>query len=191
MMFYKSKEIFMAFNQNPPYRSGICTGAVLVIALTIPVLSVEKSWAVDDQQIILPQPSMVDDTDETLKRITEDMERDRQQQRRIKELKMQKEETDLELEEQKALCELMKFKKDNMATVSDRDAGANMDIKIVYLGGTDAQKEAILSINGTNYFVKDKESPLKNMRVQSITDDSVTIHFLSPDSISTYQFKSE
>lgn len=141
-----------------------------------------------------PHPVVLNDNDEILKKMTEQMEKDREQQRRIKDLKMQREETDLEIEEQKALSELNKLKKDSMGSVNEGNStnDINMDIKIVYLGGTDAQKEAILSINGTNYYVKDKNRPLKNIEVLSITNNDVTIHFLTPDNTTiTYQFKPE
>ena len=128
------------------------------------------------------KPVTMNDNDAILKKMTEQMEKDREQQRRIKNLKMQREETDLELEEQKALSELNKFKKDSIGSVNRENSvdDSNMDIKIVYLGGVEAQKEAILSINGTNYSVKNKDRPLKNIEVLSIANNDVTIRFLTP-----------
>jgi hypothetical protein len=144
--------------------------------------------------VAAPKPAVFEEDDESLKKMTEEMQKDRQQQRRIKALKMEKEQTDLELEEQKALAELNKFRRNTTDPVNEGAPpnSPDTDIKVAYIGGANLHKEAIVSINGTNYAVKEKERPLKDMEVVAITDNDVTIHFLSPqDTTATYPFKSE
>ena len=89
------------------------------------------------------KPAVLDSDDETLKAFTERMKEEREQERRITDLKMKREETDLELEEQKALSELNRFKQDGIGSVNEGNSteGPNMNIKIVYLGGTDSKKK--------------------------------------------------
>ncbi|MDE2028168.1 MAG: hypothetical protein KGK03_05030 [Candidatus Omnitrophica bacterium] len=77
------------------------------------------------------------DRDGQMKRMKEEMSMDRQQLRRIRVLKMKREETDLELEEQKALSELNKLKMDNLALDNGANPAdsSNVNIRIEYLGG--------------------------------------------------------
>ena len=216
MMFWKSKESYMVFNKLNIRQiilvliAVVIMGGVLIgkiihkdvdtytessFPMAINASSrVTASEGSDFKVVGMLKPVTMNDNDAILKKMTEQMEKDREQQRRIKNLKMQREETDLELEEQKALSELNKFKKDSIGSVNRENSvdDSNMDIKIVYLGGVEAQKEAILSINGTNYSVKNKDRPLKNIEVLSIANNDVTIRFLTPLNTTTvYQFKSE
>jgi hypothetical protein len=124
--------------------------------------------------------STIPDDDEMLNKMKEQMDKDRDQQRRIKALRLKIEQTDLELKEQQALAEINKLRKSNAGFTKNEGSELNGEIpemKVLYIGGTDKSKEAILSINNTNYTVKEKMTPLKNVEIISITDKGVNVRF--------------
>jgi hypothetical protein len=121
------------------------------------------------------------------KEMREQMDKDRNQQRQIKMLKMQLEQVDLQLENEKALTEINKLKKENAGYVKDSGLQAGNDfpsIRIIYIGGAD-EKAAILSIDGTSYSVKAKDKPVANVEVLNITDKGVKVHFNVPRELTT------
>jgi len=131
----------------------------------------------------------------SIKEMKEQIESDRLQQKKIKTLKLQLEQTNLQLEQEKSLSEISKLEKENTGVVNvsnGQGQGKYPDIKVIYIGGTAESKEAILSINGNNYSVKEKNKPVKNVQVLSITDTNVTVHFNLPqDLMTTIEYKPE
>ena len=117
------------------------------------------------------------------------------QQKQTKDLKIKLEQTNLELEQEKALAEINKLKKENMGAFNEPAVeGQNNlpEIKVEYIGGNSVKKEAILSIGGTSYQVKEKSSPTDNIQVVSISDSSVTLHFSAPQELTkTIDYKPE
>jgi len=130
-----------------------------------------------------------DDEDEAVQREMKDqMDKDRNQQRQIKMLKMQLEQINLQLDNEKALTEINKLKKENAGYVKDSNSQAGIgfpSVRIIYIGGTDIEKEAILSIDGTSYSVKEKDRPIANVEVLSVTDKGVKVHFSAPQELTT------
>ena len=127
--------------------------------------------------------------------IQDQLDRDRQAQKQTKYLKTKLEQTNLELEQEKALAEINKLKIDNMGAFKDptEESQKNFpEIKVEYIGGNDIKKEAIVSIAGTNYQVKAKSNPTDNIQVVSISDSSVTLHFSAPQDLTkTIDYKPE
>ena len=127
--------------------------------------------------------------------IQDQLDRDRQAQKQTKYLKTKLEQTNLELEQEKALAEINKLKIDNMGAFKDptEESQKNFpEIKVEYIGGNDVKKEAIVSIAGTNYQVKAKSNPTDNIQVVSISDSSVTLHFSAPQDLTkTIDYKPE
>ncbi len=127
--------------------------------------------------------------------IQRQLDRDRQQQKLTKDLKNKLEQTNLELEEEKALAEINTLKKENMGAFNEpnSDGQNNLpEIKVDYIGGDSVKKEAILSIGGTTYQVKEKSNPTDNIQVVSISDTSVTLHFRAPQDLTkTIDYKPE
>ena len=130
-----------------------------------------------------------DDEDEAVQREMKDqMDKDRNQQRQIKMLKMQLEQINLQLDNEKALTEINKLKKENAGYVKDSNSQAGIgfpSVRIIYIGGTDIGKEAILSIDGTSYSVKEKDRPVSNVEVLSVTGKSVKVRFSAPHELTT------
>jgi len=127
--------------------------------------------------------------------IQEQFDSDRRQQKETKDLKIKLEQTNLELEQEKALAQINDLKKENRGAFNDPaiDGQNNLpEIKVDYIGGDSVKKEAILSIGGVNYQVKEKSSPTDNIQVVSISDSSVTVHISAPqDLIKTIEYKPE
>ena len=124
----------------------------------------------------------------SIKEMKEQIESDRLQQKKIKTLKLQLEQTNLQLEQEKSLSEISKLEKENTGVVNvsnGQGQGKYPDIKVIYIGGTAESKEAILLINGNNYSVKEKNEPIKNVQVLSITDTAVVVHFNLPQDVTT------
>jgi hypothetical protein len=123
---------------------------------------------------------------QSIKDMKEQMDNDRLQQKKIKILKLQLEQTNLQLEQEKALSEISKLEKENAGVVNvatDQGQDKYPDVKVIYIGGTAEKKEAILSINGNDYSVKEKNKPVKNVEVLSITDTGVFLHFILPQDL--------
>lgn len=127
--------------------------------------------------------------------IQEQLDHDRRQQKQTKDLKIKLEQTNLELEQEKAISEINKLKKENMGSFNEpaADGQNNLpEIKVDYIGGDSIKKEAILSIGGASYQVKEKSSPITNVQVMSISDSSVTLHFSAPQDLTkTIDYKPE
>ncbi len=149
--------------------------------------SVFKQSEVVGQHLNTIIPS--DDEDEAVQREMKDqMDKDRNQQRQIKMLKMQLEQINLQLDNEKALTEINKLKKENAGYVKDSNSQAGTgfpSIRIIYIGGTDIEKEAILSIDGTSYSVKEKDRPVANVEILSVTDKGIKVHFSAPQELTT------
>jgi hypothetical protein len=132
---------------------------------------------------------------QSMKEMKEQMDTDRLQQKKIKILKLQLEQTNLQLEQEKALSEISKLEKENTSVVNvSNDGGQDKypDVKVIYIGGTADNRQAILSINGNNYSVKEKNKPVKNVDVVSISDAAVKLHFNHPQDLTeTIEFKPE
>lgn len=127
--------------------------------------------------------------------IQEQLDRDRRQQRKTKELKNKLEQTNLELEQEKALAEINKLKKENQGAFSEPSSDGQTslpEIKVNYIGGNDVKKEAIISIGNISYQVKEKSSPVDNIQVVTIGNSSITVHFGAPiNTDKTIEYKPE
>jgi len=123
------------------------------------------------------------------------LDRDREEQKQTKYLKTKLEQTDLELQQEKALAEINKLRMENMGTFKEPSTdGQNglPEVKVQYIGGDSVKKEAILSIAGTSFQVKEKASPTDNIQVVAISDSSVTLHFNVPQEMTkTFDYKPE
>jgi len=166
--------------------------------VTLPQLHVEQKKDVQVQAPVIDKQVVKNDTDPTVPEdlaIQEQLDRDRQQQKQTKDLKFKLEQTNLELEQEKALAEIGKLKKENMGAFNEPavDGQTNLpEIDVEYIGGGPNQKEAILSIAGSTYQVKPKSNPIDSVQVVSITDSSVTLHFTAPQDLTkTFDFKPE
>ena len=118
--------------------------------------------------------------------IQEQLDRDRKQQKQTKDLRIKLEQANLELEQEKALAEINKLKKENRGTFDEPalEGQKNLpEIKVDYIGGSSLRKEAILSIGGTSYQVKERSNPTADIQVVSISDSSVTLHFSAPEEL--------
>lgn len=150
---------------------------------TVPAMGVDHNSHIGPPNNMRPMKELTEEDTQSMKEIKEQMDSDRLQQKKIKMLKLQLEQTNLQLEQVKARSEISKLEKENTNVVSDsNDQGQDKipDVKVNYIGGTEESKTAILSINGNNYSVKEKNRPVKNMQVLSISDTAVTIHFDQP-----------
>ena len=127
--------------------------------------------------------------------IQQQLDRDRQQQKITKDLKNKLEQTNLELEQEKAVSEINKLKKENIGAFNEpsENGQSNLpDIKVEYIGGDKVKKEAILSIGSTSYQVKPNSSLTDKIQVVSISDSSVTLHFSAPQDLTkTIDYKPE
>ncbi|MBF0570452.1 MAG: hypothetical protein HQL12_01140 [Candidatus Omnitrophica bacterium] len=127
--------------------------------------------------------------------IQQQLDRDRQEQKQTKYLKNKLEQTNLELEQEKALAQINKLKSENRGNFKDPsvDGQKNMpEIKVEYIGGDNVKKEAILSIAGVSFQVKEKSSPTDSIQVLSISDTGVTLHFSAPQELTkTIDYKPE
>ena len=127
--------------------------------------------------------------------IQELLDRDRRQQKQTKDLKIKLEQTNLELEQEKAIAEINKLKKENRGAFDEPalEGQKNLpEIKVDYIGGNNVKKEAILSIGGISYQVKEKSNPTADIQVVSISDSSVTLHFSAPEELTkTIDYKPE
>jgi len=177
--------------------------AAFLIVMTMIFNFKSKSREFPDNQISVPilPPSMSnelvrpaenlkieEDDGAVQKEMKDQMDRDRNQQRQIKMLKMQLEQMNLQLDNEKALTEINKLKKENTGYVKDSNPQIGIgfpNIRIIYIGGTDNGKEAILSIDGTSYSVREKDKPVSNVEILAVTDKSVRVHFSSPQELTT------
>jgi hypothetical protein len=127
--------------------------------------------------------------------IQQQLDRDRQQQKITKDLKNKLEQTNLELEQEKAVSEINKLKKENIGAFNEpsENGQSNLpDIKVEYIGGDKVKKDAILSIGSTSYQVKPNSSLTDKIQVVSISDSSVTLHFSAPQDLTkTIDYKPE
>lgn len=118
--------------------------------------------------------------------IQRQLDRDRKEQKQTKYLRNQLEQTNLELEQEKALAEINKLRMENVGNLKEQSMDEQKiipDVKVEYIGGDNIKKEAILSIAGANYQVKEKSNPTDNIQVISISDSSVTLHFNAPQEL--------
>lgn len=127
--------------------------------------------------------------------IQEQLDIDRQQQKQTKDLKIKLEQINLQLEQEKAIAEIDKLKKEDMDSFNDPaiDGQKNMpEIKVDYIGGNSIFKEAILSIGGVSYQVKEKSNPTGNIQITAISNSSVTVHISAPQDLTkTIDYKPE
>ena len=66
------------------------------------------------------------------------------------------------------------------------------EVKVEYIGGDSIKKEAIISIAGVNFQVKEKSSPTDSIQVLTISDSSVTLHFSAPQELTkTIEYRPE
>ena len=184
--------ILMAIVSNfKPKNTAVFDNQIQAPALPGPVFNGSTSPVTQPQAVgqRLNTMSLSEDEDEAVQReMKGQMDKDRNQQRQIKMLKMQLEQINLQLDNEKALTEINKLKKENAGYVKDSNLQAGVgfpSIRIIYIGGTDIGKEAILSIDGTSYSVKEKDKPVSNVEVLSVTGKSVKVHFSAPHELTT------
>ena len=127
--------------------------------------------------------------------IEKQLDRDRQEQQQTKYLKTRLEQTNLELEQEKAIAQINRLKSENGGTFDEAgiEGQKNLpDIKIEYIGGDNKKKEAIIAIAGINYQVTERSCPTNNVQVVSISDSGVTFHFSAPQELTkTIDYKPE
>jgi len=125
--------------------------------------------------------------------IQEQLDRDRSQQKQTKDLKIKLEQAHLVLEQEKALVEIDKLKKENAGAFTEPvvDGQNNFpEIRVAYIGGDSVKKEAIISIGGASFQVKEKSRPVASIQVMSISDSGVTLHFTAPEELTkTFDYK--
>ena len=118
---------------------------------------------------------------------------ERQHQREIKEEKSKLEQLNLQLEQEKAIADINKLKKENAGSYNEptSDGQNNLpEIRVDYIGGDSTRKEAIVDMAGTSYQVKDKSNMTDDVQVVSISDSSVTLHFNEPNNVTkTFDYK--
>jgi len=186
----------MAFKQASFKTLLLISLAVILIIGAV----IGKFWPKTDQSIpenmeIMPvvnQSMDVSPVEEV--EIQQQLNHDRQEQKQTKYLKTKLEQINLELEQEKALAEINKLKMENgtlKETGLDGQKGLP-EIKVEYIGGNGAKKEAILSIAGVSFQVKEKSVPLDGVKVLSISDSSVTLHFSTPKELNkTIEYRPE
>jgi len=127
--------------------------------------------------------------------IQKQFDRDRAEQQQTKYLKTKLEQTNLELDQEKAIAEINKLKMENGGVFYDTNLEGHKkfpEIKVEYIGGDKLKKEAILSIAGINYQVRERSFPTDNIQVVSISDTGVTVHFNAPQALTkTIDYKPE
>jgi len=127
--------------------------------------------------------------------IQKQLDRDREEQKQTKYLRTKLEQTNLELEEEKDLAEINKLKIENRGAFKEPtiDGQDNLpEVKVDYIGGDSLKKEAIITISGSSYQVREKSSPQDNIKVMSISDTGVTLHFSAPQDLTkTIEYKPE
>ena len=158
----------------PAFQDGSMKGAPIKLAAQNPSSDGPTSDSVVDER-------SPDDA-----AIQRQLDRDREEQKQTKYLKTKLEQTQLEYEQQKAIAEINKLKMADTQgfKVPDTDDTKSIpDIKVEYIGGDSTRKEAILSIAGASYPVKEKTKPTDSIQVMSISDTSVTVHIMSPQDI--------
>ena len=120
---------------------------------------------------------------------------ERQHQREIKDEKIKLEQLNLQLEQEKTIADINKLKKENAGAYNEPTSeGQNNlpEVRINYIGGNSVVKEAIVDMAGTSYNVKEKSSLTDDVKVVSISDTSVTLHFTEPVNLTkTFDFKPE
>lgn len=170
--------IFAKITSRPVIsQESVPSPATLVPKTITPVMDTHQRIIADPKEDSL-----------SMKEMKEQMDSDRLQQKKIKMLKLQLEQTNLQLEQEKARSEINKLEKENTSIVNDsNDQGQDKypEVKVIYIGGSEKSKQAILAINGNNYSVKEKNKPVKNVEVVSINDTSVTLHFNLPQDLTT------
>ena len=57
---------------------------------------------------------------------------------------------------------------------------------MIYIGGTYVDHEAILSIDGTSYAVKEKDKPVTGVEVVSVIDKGIKVHFTKPQEATSF-----
>jgi len=131
-----------------------------------------------------------DDEDDAIqKEMKDQMDKDRNQQRQIKMLKMQLEQVNLQLDNEKALTEINKLKKENAGYVKDENTQNNSEypnIRVIYIGGTETERQAVVSIDGTSYSVKSMDKPVSYLEILNITNKGVKVRFDAPHVLTTF-----
>ena len=160
----------------------------------------QSSGPIESNQDILvktnfPDESILNISQDEDMAIQQQLDRDRQEQKQTKYLKNKLEQTNLELEQEKALAEINKLKMDNMGGYKDPGIDGQKilpEVKVEYIGGDSIKKEAIISIAGVNFQVKEKSSPTDSIQVLTISDSSVTLHFSAPQELTkTIEYRPE
>lgn len=159
-----------------------------VIQDTEPTLSMERPQT-------SPVPAVIQDDFEQDAQIEQELAQDREEQKQTKLLKNKLEQSNLQLEDEKVIAEINKLKTENMGNfkdLSDSTENSFPAINVEYIGGDEIQKEAVLSIAGSNFQVKEHSKPTDKIQVLSISDSSVTLHFDAPYALTkTFEFKPE
>jgi len=145
---------------------------------------VDKTKADEDENEII-----------NVKEMHEQMDREREQQKKIKMLNLELEQIRLQFEREKALSEINKLHKENAGNVKDSSGineGGLPDVKVLYIGLSNSEKEAILTINGTNYSVKENDRPLASLTIVSITNRDVRVRIkIAADKTEDYSYRLE
>jgi hypothetical protein len=113
-----------------------------------------------------------------LKALRDQMSKERGIQQQIKVHSLELERTKVQLEQEKALAEMNQLRKANLGSVRDPNGNGTLslpDTKLIFLSSSDKAQEAILTINGTNYTVKEGDRPLDNLWVKAISEKGVVI----------------
>ena len=120
---------------------------------------------------------------------------ERQHTRDINNEKNKLQQLNLQLDEEKAISEINKLKKENAGAYNEptSEGQSNLpEVRIDYIGGDSSHKETIVDMAGTSYRVKDKSNLTDHVQVVSISETSVTLHFSEPVNLTkTFDFKPE
>lgn len=147
------------------------------------VRTITQSSSVKDEALRVPKLDISQEDDAMLQR---QLDHDREEQRQTKYLRTKLEQTNLELEQEKAFAEINKIRMENTGAFKETalEGQNNLpEVRVEYIGGDSMKKEAILSIAGTSFQVKEKSNPTDNIQVVSISDSSVTLHFSAPQEL--------
>ncbi len=191
--------------KNLPLRSTLLASfaAVFIIGMVIMKFSPKAGqFDLDNKETSAPEPvvaasheQLSPDIDQEDNDLQKELDDERRQQHQTKDLKIKLEQADLELEQEKTLIQINKIKMENRGTLNGLavdEPNTLPEVKVDYIGGDSVNKEAILSIGGVNYLVKERSNPVANIQVTSISDSGVILHFNTPQEVTkTFDFKPE
>ncbi len=154
----------------------------------IPV-NLQKADPVSTETIITPVTSntYIEDKEEieSINEVKEQMDKERTQMKNMKLLYMELDQIKLQYEKEKTLSEIKKLRKENIDVTGEMGVSDDktLEVRVLFIGSSDKQKEAIISINGANYTVKEKEKPVANLEILSISNTGIDVQITGKETI--------